>query len=82
VIKKHGRLIVLVILMVWCGAAKAAPPSLPPPTIERNSGVFITSTAYLTNPPEQTNIFGKPCISTRAVFLGEKDLEVFVTNQF
>ncbi len=80
-IKKRGILIVLVFLMLWCGAAKAAPP-LPLPTIERNSGVFITSTAYLTNPPEQTNIFGKACISKKAVFFSEKDLEVFVTNQF
>jgi len=79
-IKQLKLLACLGIFIAWCGIAQAGPP-LPLHNIEGNSGVFITSTAYLANPPEKGQIFGKPSFSTSAVFGREKDLESFALTQ-
>lgn len=52
-----------------------AGPPLPCHSVEGNSGVFITSTAYLTNPPEGDAVFGLPSVSTTFAAIGEKDYE-------
>ena len=52
-----------------------AGPPLPTHSVEGNSGVFITSTAYLTNPPENGEVFGLPSISFSFAAIGEKDFE-------
>ena len=75
-VHKLKHLSVLVILAAPYGMADAGPP-IPSHTIEGNSGVLITSTAYLTNPAEQGEIFGSPSVSATALFLAEKDLESF-----
>lgn len=75
-IHKLTHLAALVILAAPCGMADAGPP-IPSHMIEGNSGVLITSTAYLTNPAEQGEIFGSPSVSATALFLAEKDLESF-----
>jgi hypothetical protein len=75
-VHKLKHLTVLVILAAPYGMADAGPP-IPSHTIEGNSGVLITSTAYLTNPAEQGEIFGSPSVSATALFLAEKDLESF-----
>lgn len=72
--------IVLGTMIASCGMVKAGPP-LPLHTIEGNSGVCLTGTAYLANPAEDANIFGLPSVSTTAVFLGEKDLQSFAVTQ-
>jgi hypothetical protein len=54
---------------------------LPLHTIEGNSGVFITSTAYLANPPEEGKEFGKPSFSTSYVLGREKDLQSFALTE-
>ena len=48
-------------------------PPLPLHTVEGNSGVFITSTAYLANPPEEGHKVGVPSVSASAAFLADKD---------
>ncbi len=75
-VHKLKHLTVLMILAAPYGMADAGPP-IPSHTIEGNSGVLITSTAYLTNPAEQGEIFGSPSVSATALFLAEKDLESF-----
>lgn len=73
-------LTILLIFVMQLTVAKAGPP-LPLHTIEGNSGVFITGTAYLANPPEEGEIFGKPSVSTSAVFAKEKDLQSLAVTQ-
>lgn len=74
----------LVALLVYAvflsGEAIAAPP-LPTHNVEGNSGVFITSTAYLANPPEQGQVFGLPSFSTSFAAIGEKDFESFAVTE-
>jgi len=60
----------LMVLIALCGTAQAGAP-LPLHTIEGNSGVFITSTACLANPPEEGQVIGKPSFSVSGV-LGRK----------
>ena len=79
-VTKLKYLAVLIILIAPCGIAKAGPP-LPLHTIEGNSGVCLTGTAYLANPAEEGNVLGLPSVSTTAIFLGEKDLQSFAVTQ-
>ncbi|MFC1675503.1 DUF3034 family protein [Planctomycetota bacterium] len=78
--KKIELVFALSITLAFCGMAQAGPP-LPLHTIEGNSGVFITSTAYLANPPAEGQIFGKPSFSTSAVWGREKDLQSFAVTE-
>lgn len=78
--KKLKSLIVLGAILALCGVVEAGPP-LPLHTIEGNSGVFITSTAYLANPPEEGEVFGKPSFSTSAVFGRHKNLQSFAVTE-
>ena len=73
-------LVVLGMIIVSCGVVKGGPP-LPLHTIEGNSGVCLTGTAYLANPAEDGKMFGLPSVSTTAVFLGEKDLQSWAITQ-
>lgn len=72
--------ILLLVLTIQLTVVNAGPP-LPLHTIEGNSGVCITSTAYLANPPEEGEIFGKPSVSVTGVFASEKDLQSFAVTQ-
>lgn len=74
--EKMKCLIAVIILFGFCSVAEADPP-FPAHTIEGNSGLLITSTAYLTNPPEQGEALGSPSFSASALFLAEKDLTSF-----
>ena len=56
-------LIMLGVILFSVGTVCAGPP-LPTHNVEGNSGVFITSTAYLANPPEQGKAFGLPSVSS------------------
>lgn len=56
-------------------APKASPPPLPLQTLEGFSGVYLTDTAYMVNPPEADGFFGKPSIAISGVRVGQKDLE-------
>ena len=78
--KKTIIIFSLVILIALCGITQAEPP-LPLHNIEGNSGVFITSTAYLANPPEKGEVFGKPSFSASAIFGREKDLQSFAVTE-
>lgn len=79
-VKRLKYFSVLWLMVALCGIIKAGPP-LPLHNIEGNSGVFLTSTAYLANPPEEGQTFGKPSFSTSAVFGGHKDLQSFAVTE-
>lgn len=61
-------------------AGYAGPP-LPTHNVEGNSGVFITTTAYMANPAEKGALFGKPSFSATAAAIGEKDFESFAFTE-
>lgn len=71
----------LLIFVAFLSGMVSAGPPLPTHNIEGNSGVFITSTAYLVNPPENGEVFGKPSFSTTFAAIGEKDFESFVVTE-
>jgi hypothetical protein len=79
-VKKTKLIVGLMVLIALCGTARPAPP-LPLHNIEGNSGVFITSTAYLANPPEKGKVFGKPSFSISGVFGDNKDLQSFAVTE-
>ncbi|MFC1636938.1 DUF3034 family protein [Planctomycetota bacterium] len=60
-----------------------AGPPLPTHSVEGNSGVFITSTAYLTNPAEKDAVFGQPSVSGTFVWMdkGGKDFESIAVTE-
>ena len=68
-------------LMVLSQTLVSAGPPLPTHNVEGNSGVFITSTAYLANPPEEGEIFGRPSVSVSFAAIGEKDFESFAVTE-
>jgi hypothetical protein len=71
----------LLVFVAFLSSMVSAGPPLPTHNVEGNSGVFITSTAYLVNPPEDGEVFGKPSFSTTFTTIGEKDLESFVVTE-
>jgi hypothetical protein len=68
---------ILLFLAPFAGVAAADPP-IPSHTIEGNSGVLITSAAYLTNSSDRWELFDSPSVSATALFFAEKDFESFV----
>ena len=77
----HQRLLAGIFMMVvYCGIVFADAP-LPLHTIQGNSGVHLTPTAYLANPPAEGETFGKPSISFSFSKIGQKDLESFAVTQ-
>ncbi|MHC4622653.1 MAG: DUF3034 family protein [Planctomycetota bacterium] len=74
--RRNSRAFLFALIVCSCGTALAGPP-LPTHNVEGNSGVFITSTAYLANPPEKGEVFGRPSVSGTFAWLakGEKDFE-------
>jgi hypothetical protein len=76
----HGMLAGFFVVFIFCGIALADAP-LPLHTIQGNSGVHLTPTAYLANPPAEGEIFGKPSVSFTFTKLGQKDLESFAVTQ-
>ncbi len=78
---KRGYAIILLVLTFSVGTGLHAGPPLPTHNVEGNSGVFITSTAYLANPPEKDNVFGLPSVSGTFAAIGEKDFESVVVTE-
>ncbi|MFB0554291.1 MAG: DUF3034 family protein [Phycisphaerae bacterium] len=79
-ITKIALFALLAFVLCFSGIVIAAPP-LPTHNVEGNSGVFITSTAYLANPPEEGEVFGRPSFSTSFAAIGEKDFESFAVTE-
>jgi hypothetical protein len=77
---RNSLVILLAVTLCFCSTSYAGPP-LPGHTVEGNSGIFITSTAYLANPPEEGQIWGKPSVSTTFAAIGEKDFESFAFTE-
>jgi hypothetical protein len=67
-------MVLSIVTFFLCPRVDAGPP-LPTHTVEGNSGVFITPTAYLANPPEDGAMFGLPSVSFSFAAIGEKDFE-------
>jgi hypothetical protein len=78
---KLSEFISLLLLVVCLSNATFAGPPLPTHNVEGNSGVFITPTAYLANPPEGDNRFGLPSVSFTYAWIGEKDFESVVVTE-
>ena len=53
---------------------KPAPPPIPLHSIEGTSGIFMTPTAYIANPPHLHKWFGMPSVSATYIKLGHKDV--------
>jgi len=79
-VKGARNIIVLGIVVALCNVVEAGPP-LPLHCIEGTSGVHITSTAYLANPPAEGEVFGKPSISISSIFGREKNLQSFAITE-
>ena len=71
----------LLVFAAYLSSMVSAGPPLPTHNVEGNSGVFITGTAYLVNPPENGEVLGKPSFSSTFTTIGEKDLESFVVTE-
>ncbi len=78
--KRISAILSVLILLLCMGTAHAGPP-LPFHSIEGNSGVFITSTAYLANAPEEGKIAGRPSFSMTGAFIGEKQFQAVALTQ-
>lgn len=74
-------LVVLFGIIIFLSNVVYAAPPLPTHNVEGNSGVFITSTAYLANPPEAGEIFGKPSVSSSFAMIGEMDFQSFAVTE-
>ncbi|MBN1435698.1 MAG: DUF3034 family protein [Sedimentisphaerales bacterium] len=84
--KKQALYLTIAILLGTSFLAQAQEATFTPPlplhTAEGNSGVFISSTAYMCNPPvNEGDIFGLPSFSATGVFVGEKDFQSYVVTQ-
>jgi len=77
---KELKVVLFVTVLLLSTTVFAGPP-LPTHNVEGNSGVFITSTAYLANPPENGKVFGLPSVSTSFAAIGEKDFESFAVTE-
>ena len=70
----------MVTIVTLCNVVEAGPP-LPLHCIEGTSGVHITSTAYLANPPEEGQTFGQPSFSISAIFGREKNVQSIAVTE-
>jgi len=75
--------VVLFVIAFLSGTTVFAGAPLPTHNVEGNSGVFITSTAYLANPPEKDAVFGQPSVSSTFVWMdnGGKDFESIAVTE-
>lgn len=69
-------LTLLLVVFALCSLASAGAP-LPLQTVEGNSGVLLTPTAYLANPPAEGEKYGLPSIMGAAGFMRNKDFVTF-----
>ncbi|UCE49028.1 MAG: DUF3034 family protein [Phycisphaerales bacterium] len=79
--KTKYLMMVVIIITFSLNIVVCAGPPLPCHTVEGNSGVFITSTAYMTNPPDGNEVVGLPSISFSFAAIGEKDYESVAVTQ-
>jgi hypothetical protein len=78
--KMETSVVSAVIVLLFTNSALAGPP-LPSTNIEGNSGLGVTSTAYLANPAENEQVFGKPSVSAFTLFGREKNLQSFTITE-
>jgi hypothetical protein len=70
----RSLIVVLFAFLFLSGTITFGGPPLPCHTVEGNSGVFITSTAYLVNPPEGDAVLGLPSVSASFAAIGKIEL--------
>jgi hypothetical protein len=78
---KSEALVVSVMMVLLLTNSMLAGPPLPSTNIEGNSGLGVTSTAYLANPAEKEQVLGKPSVSVFTLFAREKDLQSFTITE-
>jgi len=67
-------------VFLMASSVSAGPP-LPSINIEGNSGIGVTSTAYLANPAENGQILAKPSVAAFALFGREKNVQSFAVTE-
>jgi hypothetical protein len=84
--KLLGLGVVVCLLIMSVSAVSAAEeeaqqgPPFPLHSIEGVGGLPITPSAYLVNPGEEGELFGKPAVSLQTVWVGEKDMQVLAAT--
>ncbi len=73
--KRKSLTMVVCAVVFSLNVVVCAGPPLPFHTVEGNSGAFITSTAYLTNPPDGNDVVGLPSVSFSFAGIGQKDYQ-------
>lgn len=61
--------------------AQTQSPPLPTHCVHGYSGIFITPTAYLANPPADGDVWGKPSVSGTFALLREKTYQSFAVTE-
>lgn len=79
--RRTKLIIALIAIVAFRGPVEAGDPPLPLHSIEGTSGVLVTSTAYLANPPEEGQTWGLPSFSATGVMGQEKDLQSFAVTE-
>jgi hypothetical protein len=81
--RTKGLKVVMFVITFLSSTTVYAGPPLPTHNVEGNSGVFITSTAYLANPAEEGAVFGQPSASGTFVWMdnGGKDFESIAVTE-
>ena len=78
--KGTNILVLLAVTIALSSMAYAGAP-LPLHNIEGNSGVYLTTTAYLVNPPAEGEVLGLPSFSISTVFIDQKDLQAYCLTE-
>jgi len=73
--------LIMLVFVLFSFSTVCAGPPLPTHNVKGNSGVFITNTAYIANPPEQGKVFGLPSVSGTFAAIGKKDFESVVVTE-
>jgi len=78
--KRETSVVSMALVLMLANSVLPAPP-LPSTSIEGNSGLGVTSTAYLANPAKNEQVFGKPSVSAFTLFGREKNLQSFTVTE-
>jgi len=77
-----ARIIVVLALASAVGSTAFAGPPLPNHSLEGTGGIFTTHCAYLVNPAEEGEMFGKPAVGGFFLYLGKgRNLSAFTVTQ-
>ncbi|MCP4712619.1 MAG: DUF3034 family protein [Planctomycetes bacterium] len=78
---RKSLICIVAIVSIACSSIAFGQAPLPLHSIDGNSGVYLTSTAYMANTPPEEGWLGMPSFSVNGVFVGEKDLATFAVTE-